>query len=74
MGYERLKLDIEPFETGFEFEDTPESFDEFAEEVKDMFPEYGEEERWWFDPESEGRGRSEFHKADLMPVSVAPVN
>lgn len=51
------KLDIEPFETDFEFEDTLEPFGEFAEEAQDTFPEYGEEERSSFDPES----------ADLLP-------
>jgi hypothetical protein len=46
------KFDIEPFETDFEFEDTLESVDEFTEEVQGIFPEYGEEESWSFDPES----------------------
>lgn len=46
------KFDIEPLETDLEFEDTLESFDEFAEEAQDIFPEYGEEESWSVDPES----------------------
>ena len=43
------KFDIGPYETDFEFEDTLESFDEFAEDVQDK---YGEAENWSFDPES----------------------
>jgi hypothetical protein len=33
------KFDIEPFKSGFEFEDMFESFDEFAEESQDTSPE-----------------------------------
>ena len=44
-------FDIEPFENDFEFDDTLEWLDEFAEEVHDIIPEYGEDESWSFDPE-----------------------
>ena len=45
------KFDVEPYENDFEFDDTLELFDEFAEEVQDIIPEYGEDESWSFDPE-----------------------
>ncbi len=53
------KFDIEPLETNFEFEDTLESFDEFSEETQDIFPEYGEEESWSFDSESDDQLQDE---------------
>jgi len=46
------KFDIAPFETGFEFEDMFESFDEYVGEVQNIFPEYDEAESWLFRPES----------------------
>lgn len=46
------KFEIAPFETDFEFEYTFEAFDEFQEELQDIFPEYDEAERLSLHPES----------------------
>ncbi|MGH8773513.1 MAG: hypothetical protein ACREV2_20410, partial [Burkholderiales bacterium] len=53
------KFDIEPFETDFEFEDTLESLDEFAEEVQDSFAENSEQENWPLDPKLTDRLQDE---------------
>lgn len=53
------KFDIEPFETDFEFEDTLESFDEFAEEAQDSFAENSEQENWPLDPKLTDRLQDE---------------
>lgn len=53
------RFDIEPFETDFEFEDTLEAFDKFAEEVQDSFAENSEQENWSLDPELTDRLQDE---------------
>lgn len=46
-----FKLDVEPSEAIFEFEDSFESFDECKDAIRDVFPEYDEVESRFFHAE-----------------------